>query len=342
MLFGAVVNKITEITVPLALKFVGHGPVHPICCCIDSARNSSSQVCGMVASMNRSNAAECPKELRHDPAGCEVREIVEYVGKTVSGCTCRWEQECGHNKPFKGHAWCRVWGVCGHRGLLGRWDYCAFGGDPLVRYFDEVAADENGDINEVLAEFVPNTRSRAPTSPFRWSGSYTDKNYATTTVWEGCFAAVPAETLGECAQACLVDGAVSENGEVFPCAAFAFNHGPNLCLRLPASAVDAVLTPYLRQWNGNGWQNFEWRHNDEDGQKKCSSEVFADIRSQGYEVVQDKNDGYLRLQCRNDESATMWASCRRGACTSGTGWCFIPEKCGFSRRCKQVDPLVCG
>lgn len=358
---------VTEITLNQALQFLGHGPVHPKCCCssdptsissvsAESINDTTPDLCGLVTPTDGVSQTGCPSGWDHSPGKCAMPEMVEYIDKTMQGCTCNVPEECGSsgNKPWKGHAWCWVGAGCGRRSVRGRWDYCLFGGDPLEKFKGSVPQTEMNVPAEVanpLAAFVPNTcaktRSLSARNPYRL-GSYTDTFQAITSAKaEGgsreCFAGFPSESLGECAESCLVRGAVSALNVTHKCQAFAFHRTSRVCVTLPSFATDAMYSPVLKQWGGDGWQNFVSKFHGCEQDNACQAEAFLDIEATGYQVVKDSNSGFLHLQCVNNASApVVKATCHADMCTKGSTWCFVSKTCGFWKKCREIEgPFDC-
>merc|ERR1719491_2167280 len=160
-----------------------------------------------------------------------------------------------------------------------------------------------------------------------------------------CFVALPKETLGACAEACAREGAPSARNMSYKCAAFAWNGEQNLCIRLPIFAADAKYTPYLKQWNGPGWQNFISKFVVKSGgHAACPLDTYVAMREGGYAVARDKNSGHLYLRCQgSSEGVQQKASCIQKEC-DGQPWCFVRNHCGgLFRRCRRLkqNPLTC-
>jgi len=347
------VVAVTEITLNQVLKFLGHGPVRPKCCCMESSPDS----CALVPQDGASQPG-CPSGMEHSPGSCAMTEMVKYTDTTVQGCTCKIPQGCGNNKPWKGHAWCWVdrGSGCGRRSLRGRWDYCLFGGDPLETFKEgeqETVRNIPDEIANPLASFVPNTCTKrfspGARNPYRL-GSYTDVLQGVTTAKQKggsreCFAGFHSESLGDCAESCLVRGAVSALNVTHKCEAFAFHRTNRLCVTLPAFANDAIYSPFLKRWGGDGWQNFVSKFHGCNQESSCTAEAFLDIMATGYQVVKDSNNGFLHLRCANNANAPVRkATCHSNVCsTKGALWCFVPTNCGgWFNKCSEIpDPLDC-
>jgi hypothetical protein len=214
-----------------------------------------------------------------------------------------------------------------------------------------------------LANFIPNEFSRYDLlklsigATTQQIGSWTDSRHAVTTARPSfnesreCFAAVAVETLGACAAKCLEEGApiatemAANTFGKYECKAFAYHRQLNLCVRLPAFAADAKYTPTLRQWNGNGWQNFVYKYFGHFINSPCKAHTLIDIQDGGYDIVRNKNNGHLYLKCSGTPKGGLHkASCVESECP-GKSWCFVPNHCGsFFKKCKALpnqNPLKC-
>jgi len=360
-------QMISEATIEVLSKLVGYGGQHPKCCCPDVASaisgTNQTRACAVVASRT-GGAVTCPDNWSHDATQCSIPEVVRYSEEqTVAGCQCAKTTDCSTNPPFHGHAWCHVPtnSKCGHKTTGGKpWDFCRLDGKPL-----EYVSGVSSTSSDALATFIPNEYSRTsllgPGNPFKlWT--WTDASRGLTTGkakffgTRECFVSTPVETLGACAKSCLEDGAPSaktmsyEAGtKSFPCVAFAFHREQNMCVRLPAFATDSKYTPMLRQWGGEGWQNFVSKYYARNLESSCPALTLLDIRDKGYAVARDKNNGHLYLRCAGQPGGkSQKASCVPSEC-SGSGvddsWCFVENKCGGSfnacARLERKDPLTC-
>lgn len=356
-------QKLEEVGINVLSRLVGFGPDYPVCCCPDDEAMFSSdgltRACAVVASMS-ADTPKCPKDWSHLPSQCAIPEVIRYSKEqTVGGCQCRDFTQCNTNQPYHGHAWCYVKGPnrCGRGNRLsGRWDFCRLDGKPVA-----YAAGLSTKPSDAMAIFIPNEFTRldvfGPSNPLKL-GTWTDPDHALTTAKKSfwgkreCFAAIPVETLGGCAQLCLNEGApnatligMPEKNTSYPCVGFAFNRYLSLCVRLPAFAADAKYTPMMRFWGGEGWQNYVSKFYGRNLESSCPAMTLLSIRDEGYAVARDKNNGRLYLRCADGHSnRTQKASCRQDDCGESP-WCFVQNQCGgMFKGCHKIpdqNPLTC-
>jgi len=255
----------------------------------------------------------------------------------------------------------------------GNWDFCRFDGSPLA-----YAEGKSTATDDVLATFIPNEYSRwnllGPGNPLKL-GTWTDADRGITTARPGkfyesinpifgesrrCFAAVPVETLGECARKCLEEGApdaetmsTKENWTPYPCVAFAYHRGHNHCVRLPAFASDASYTPMMHKWGGDGWSNYVSKYFATSLKSACPALTLLAIRDKGYAVTRDESNGHVTVRCKEDNeytSKTNKVSCIADECVGADNkkhpWCFIDNDCetGWVSGCTPLNdqnPLKC-
>jgi hypothetical protein len=352
------------------MRLLGYGESYPSCCCAPG-QIASPETCALVSTSAEANWQRCPTGWVHDATQCAVPEIVQYSDEqTVAGCHCKNYASCGTNAPWQGHAWCDVQGSrCGWTytgNVYKKWDYCRIDGRPL-----QYAEGHSSAANDALATFIPNSfePSMGPGKDNVFTlGSYVDakrglvmakKSLTNSSI---CFAGHNVETLSHCAHLCLKEGAptaktLSTDGESQQkCVAFAWHRQLHLCVRLPEFAADdAEFTPHLSEWAGDGWQNFVSKYHGDDADAVCPASVILDIGRHGYNIIRDKNNGHLYVQCANDAkeyngqlyvSRSQKVSCIPSECDHKSSWCFVHNRCrsgmpAWLGGCQRLEQHTC-
>jgi len=235
-----------------ALRALLKGKRRTVCCC--DAQNS----CNLRSVQGRFRRSVCPDDDKHEADRCGgAPEVVTYSDNTtVQNCLCTDFTHCASNRFYRGHAWCHTEGQCGYQSLR-RWDFCRFSETSAIP--DEVTE------TTALSFFVPHTHRlgerlrrvvgvRSWTDPLR--GVAVGKP-SFLSFRRQCFVGIPEETVEGCAQKCIELGAPStQKDNNYNCSAFAYHRKLSLCVRLASFVDDAVFTPFMRNIDGDGWQNF--------------------------------------------------------------------------------------
>jgi len=363
--------------VDAGMRLLGYGENFPSCCCKPAEGEViSSAMCALVSTSAESNWQQCPTGWIHDATQCAVPEIVQYSDEqTVGACQCKNYTACSTNAPWQGHAWCDVvdnrtdgsqcgWSytpIDGKPQLWDYWDYCRIDGKPL-----QYAEGLSSAPNDALSTFIPNSFEHSSVLPGQDNvftiGSYVDASrglvMAKKSVFNtsSCFAGHTVETLSACAKLCLKEGAptaktLSTDGDSqHKCVAFAWHRQLHLCVRLPEFAEDdAEFTPHMTKWTGDGWQNFVSKYRGDDADAACPASVLRNVWESGYNIIRDKNNGHLYVQCADTEetkSRTQKVSCLPSECDHKSSWCFVRNSCRSGMPymlggCGRFDEATC-
>lgn len=334
-------TQLTSLTESMVEALLGLADNHPICCCPseDSVNETESGLhCATVANTG-TLASICPMDWHRRADACEAPMVQVFSDtSTVEACECRDWAECGSNQYHLGHAWCYVSGPgsCGTRhGATQRWDYCLYDGSRLNQEF---GAGSNASLDDV-AFYLPNRNLRSAIAGGVF-GTVVDTFNALavgrlrtneTSSEMQCFASAPEESLRGCAKRCSQDNAPTAdtmNGRATTshrCVGFAYNRQQHQCLRLPEFIVDAQF-PYLDEDTGQGWQHFISKYTEVGDNEVCNRSTINEIGEAGYEIVQDRNNGHIFVQCLGNDNLQK-ISCRSRECRDRGTWCMVPNGC---------------